>query len=403
MIIRRLYRWLRANYLHSLIPASREPIFSRQRGAIEVVGFFRTASGLGESARQCAVQLQQQGHKVRCISVEPFFRKPAETEWDFVDNASADEVGCRILHLNPPMLPPVIFRLGLRRYRAVFNVGVWAWELEKLPKEWRNALPYINAITCPSEFTCEAIRQYTDKPVITAPHPVTVGIAAAGMRGELGISESAFVVAAVFSFGSALERKNPVAMVQAFTQAFAAYPNAQLVFKTNRPDDSEETQAFLALIKGNPRISLFSGIWPREKVIGLLASADACLSLHRSEGFGLTMAEAMLVGTPVVATDWSGNTDFCTAQNSYPVRYQRIPVKSSHPEFANLQALTWADADVAHAAEQLRSILLDGETAQRKVAAAYRVQDYFARPAYGMALQAMADSARGGAALPASR
>jgi glycosyltransferase involved in cell wall biosynthesis len=390
MIIRRIYRWLRANYLHAVIPVSREAIFAAEREGIEVVGFFRTASGLGESARQCAVQLQQQGYKVRCISVEGFFRKPGEIEWDFVDTASEAEVGCRILHLNPPMLPPVIFNIGLRRYRKVFNVGVWAWELEKLPREWRNALPYMNAITCPSNFTVAAIRQYTDKTVLPVPHPVIANAPAGDLRGELGIPASTFLVAAVFSFGSALERKNPVAMVKAFNLAFADYPNAHLLFKTNGPDDSAETQTFLAMIKDNPKITVRSGIWPREKVMGLLSTADACLSLHRSEGFGLTMAEAMLLGTPVVATDWSGNTDFCNADNSYPVRYRRVPVISTHPEFANMQDLTWADADVEHASALLRAILLDPETAKRKVAAARRVQEYFSLPAYSMALKAMA-------------
>lgn len=393
MIIRRVYRWLRANYLHSLIPSSREQIFSRQREGIEVVGYFHTASGLGESARQCAAQLQQQGYKVRCISVEAFFRKPQEMEWAFTDNATEAEVGCRILHLNPPMMPPVIFRLGFGRYKDVFNVGYWAWELEKLPKEWRNALPYTNAVLCPSEFTSTAIRQYTDKPVITVPHPVQPSAGDLTVREQLGISADAFLVTAIFSFGSALERKNPQAMVKAFKQAFAEYPNAQLVFKTNRPDDSEETKAFFDSIKDQPNITQVDGIWPREKITGLLSTADVCISLHRSEGFGLTMAEAMLVGTPVIATDWSGNVDFCTTENSYPVRYVRVPVNSSHPEFQGLTDLTWADADVDHAAQMLRSAMLDTATREAKVKAALQMQEYFSRPAYINALNSMRPTA----------
>lgn len=389
MIIRRVYRWLRANYLHALIPSSREEIFSRGREGIEVVGYFHTASGLGESARQCATQLQQQGYKVRCISVEGFFRKPEEMEWLFNDTATEEEIGCRILHLNPPMMPPVIFHLGLRRYKAVFNVGYWAWELEKIPKEWRNALPYTNAVLCPSEFTSTAIRQYTDKPVVTVPHPVQPSAAAPNVRQTLGIDADAFLVTAVFSFGSALERKNPQAMVSAFKLAFADYPKTHLVFKTNRPDDSEDTKAFFKSIENQPNITQVDGIWPRDKIIGLLSTADVCLSLHRSEGFGLTMAEAMLVGTPVVATDWSGNVDFCTPDNSYPVRYVQIPVASSHPEFESLQDLTWADASVEHAAERLRSVLLDVPTREAKITAALQMQEYFARPAYINALNGM--------------
>lgn len=389
-MIRRLYRWLRANYLHSLIPVSREAIFSRERPGIEVVGFFHSASGLGESARQCALQLQQQGHKVRCVSVEAFLRKPLQTPWAFTDSATREEIGCRILHLNPPMLPPVIFHLGLRRYRDVFNIGYWAWELETIPQEWRNALPYVNAVMCPSQFTSAAIRPHTRQPVITVPHPVTVGPVLANVRETLGIASDAFLVTAIFSFGSALERKNPAAMVAAFERAFADQPAARLVLKTNSADDSPETRAFLQTIAGHPQIQLVSGIWERRRIMGLLSTANVCLSLHRCEGFGLTMAEAMLVGTPVVATYWSGNTDFCTETNSYPVRFTRIAVASSHPEFAQMRDSTWADADVEHAAEHLRSIWLDPASAKRKAAAALRVSEYFSRPAYSDGLASLA-------------
>jgi glycosyltransferase involved in cell wall biosynthesis len=401
MFIRRLYRGLRATVLQRMIPRSRAPIFAGQKQAIEIVGFFHTASGLGESARQCALQLHQQGHKIRCISVERFFLKPVELEWHLGDTAQEHEVGCRILHLNPPMLPPVIFRLGLSRYRRVFNVGVWAWELEQIPQEWRNALGYINAIICPSEFTSTAIRQYTDKPVLTVAHPVTAGIAQEGVRQALGLDEGAFVVTSVFSFGSALERKNPQAMVSAFLQAFADTPNAHMVLKTNRADDSDATKAFMAMIAQHANITQIGEIWDKEKIVGLLKESDVCLSLHRSEGFGLTMAEAMLVGTPVVATDWSGNTDFCNDENSYPVRFTPIAVDSAHPEFAGMGAMTWADADVSHAAEQLRSILDDPQRAARKIAKAFELQSFFARPAYTNALNSLRQQEKKPVASPA--
>ena len=285
-MLRHLYRKLRKNILHHLIPMSRAEIFAQGREAVEVVGFFHSASGIGESARLCAMQLKKMGIKVRCTSVEKMFGKPLETEWSFDDMAAGDEIGCRIIHLNPPMMPPVVIKMGLRKFSRVYNIGYWAWELEKIPAEWVHAARYVNAVFCPSEFTSQTIRKYTDKPVETVPHPVAVGPARAGMRAHLNLSDQAFVVSSLFSFGSALERKNPYAAVTAFAAAFGQTEDAWLILKSNHGGNSGEKKHFLDFIKPYPRIRLIDDIWEKEEVLGLIKASDIYLSLHRSEGFG---------------------------------------------------------------------------------------------------------------------
>lgn len=386
-MLRPLYRKLRKHLLHRLISESRCELFAGGKRGVEVVGFFQSASGLGESARLCALQLQQCGVKVRCTSVEKMFGKPQEIEWPFTDSAKADEIGCRIFHLNPPMMPPAIFSMGLRHYARCYNIAYWAWELEEIPVEWTRAIPYVNAIFCPSEFTAQTLRKYTRKPVATVPHPVTLGAVRTDMRATLGLPEQAFVVATLFSFGSALERKNPYAAVAAFVAACDEMEDAWLILKSNHGGDSTDKQAFLDYIQPYARVRLIDDVWEKDQVLGLIEAADVYLSLHRSEGFGLPIAEAMLAGTPTMVTDWSGSRDFCDADNSFPVPYRLIPVQSSHPEFAELQHAQWADPDGTAAAAILRRIYSQRDLARAKAQRCLRATNaWFAEPRYVQAL-----------------
>lgn len=390
-MLRSIYRFVRARLLHRLVFGSRREIWDEGRDAVEVVGFFHSASGLGESARLCALQLHQAGVKVLCTSVEKMFLKRAEIDWRFESTATAKDVGCRIFHLNPPMMPPLIFRMGLRRYAKVYNIGYWAWELEQIPSEWAHALRYVNAVFCPSDFTSQAIRKCTDKPVLTVPHPVVSDTRRSATRTRLGLSESQFVVASVFSFGSALERKNPYAAVDAFIAAFGQRADTVLILKSNHGDASAEKDRFLGYIGSFPNIRLIDEIWEKEEVLGLIACADVYLSLHRSEGFGLTIAEAMIAGTPTVVTDWSGSRDFCNSKNSYPVPYSLIEVKSRHPDFRGLRGAVWADPDPIAAASILRSIEVAPAQARAKAKICINETNrYFSEPRYIQALRQLA-------------
>lgn len=356
-VARLAYRKLRAHLLQRLIPQSRIEFPASPKPSIEVIGFFHSISGIGESARLCAQQLSEDGYKVKCTSVEKYFYKPHEIAWDWASENSnnADEkIHCRIYHLNPPMLPTVIMQMGINDFQRTYNIGYWAWELEVLPKEWILALKYMNAIFTPSHFTSRVIQHYSAIPVLTVTHPVTPGKYTDDIRTRLGINEDAFLVSSIFSFGSALERKNPVALIRAFTQAFTSADNAYLVLKANAGDDSPDKKTLLELIAGHPHIKLIDQHWSREEILGLIHCSSIYASLHRSEGFGLTIAEAMLLGTVPLVTNWSGNMDFCTTENSFLVSSHQIAVNSSHPEFKDLHHAHWADADINSASALLQ-------------------------------------------------
>jgi glycosyltransferase involved in cell wall biosynthesis len=393
-LARSAYRSLRAQLLQRIIPQSQMSFPTLAKPAIEVIGFFRSISGIGESARLCAQQLVADGYQVKCTSVEKYFHKPEEIVWDWADannNCAKENIHCRIYHLNPPMLPTVILQMGINDFQRTYNIGYWAWELEIIPKEWIRALNYMNAIFTPSHFTSRVIQSYSNIPVLTVTHPVTPGKFTENMRTQLEINGDAFLVSSIFSFGSAMERKNPGALIRAFTQAFAPTDNAYLLLKANAGDDSPEKKSLLELIAEHPHIKLIDQHWSRAEILGLIHSSNIYASLHRSEGFGLTIAEAMLLGTVPLVTNWSGNMDFCTAENSFLVASRQIAVNSTHPEFKGLNHAHWADADVNNAAVLLQQAFQQQDLlAEKKLHAMYQMQKCINTHKYQHALQSLA-------------
>ncbi|MGP1718131.1 MAG: glycosyltransferase family 4 protein [Methylophilus sp.] len=324
---------------------------------IEIIGFFESYSGIGESARLCALSLRDSGFKVKCTSVEAVYRKTAAFSWPLDGFYHGnDKPSIRIFHLNPPMLPPAIFSLGFKAYKQSYNIGYWAWELEDIPAEWQAALKYMNAVMTPSEFTSRAIRKHTSKPVITVPHPVSYNLKGANedIRARLNIPASTFLISSIFSFGSALERKNPQSLITCFKQAFNQNEDVMLVLKSNSGSGDEKTH-INELIGDDQRIRLIDESWDRADILGLTQTSDLYASFHRSEGFGLTLAEALLLNTPVITTNWSGNMDFCNSQNAYLVESALVPVVTDNHEFKGCGNLSWAEVRHDAAIAQMRA------------------------------------------------
>ena len=391
MSLRPLYRWARAKFLHDLMPVNRSRHLPAGANSVELVGYFSLVAGVGEAARLCAETLAAGGRwDVRCIDAGGSVSKARENAWvpPAPGPRSAGPAEVRMLHLNPPMMPPAIVSLGRANYRRAFNIGCWAWELEVLPAEWVKALRYVNAVFVPSTFTKTTIDAYTDKPVLVVPHPIRLGPAEPGLRARLGVPQDAFLVSTIFSYGSSFGRKNPVGALRAFQDAFRDDPNAYFVVKTSHGKGYEnEVAAMRALVENPERVLLVDDIWPGERISALIGASDAYISLHRSEGFGLTIAEAILRDVPVVTTAWSGNMDFCHPQACHLVEARTIPVDDSYPEFLTLKQARWADPDVGHAATGLREIAADRAAAARRSQVAREfLRDYLAANSYERAL-----------------
>ena len=387
-MLRGVLRQVRGKLLHNAIPLSRAA-FDIDR-PVEVVGYVGRTAGIAESARLCAAALSASGHAVRVFDLDA----GGETG----DRSARDggPAGTKIFHLNPPHLPRGIVRNGLRRFRETFNIGYWAWELETPPAEWAAAARYMNAILVPSTFTGDAVAKITARPVLLVPHPVTLETANPGMRGALGVAEEAFLVSTIFDFGSSFGRKNPLAAVRAFAAAAGGIPGAVLVVKTTGADAHPDNLArLMEAIAGRPDVIVVRESWPRADVSGLIAASDAFLSLHRSEGFGLSIAEAVMRRVPVVATNWSGNTDFCDPAAAYGVSAKLVPVVDAHPDYAALTSALWAEPDADEAADHLGRIARAPDEARaRAERAAASLAAHLAAHRYDDALRRLADGQR---------
>lgn len=356
---------------------------------VRVVGLLSSASGIGKSARLCAQALGG-GYDIALDDVSGLFASDDAVAYRHLGSGQYRTGGVSIYHLNPPMLLPGILRSGLSRYRRSYNIGYWAWELESLPQEWIAALRFVDAVAVPSTFCRDAVRRYTDKPVLVVPHPVQQ--AGGPARSRPARDGAPFRVLNIFNFGSSFERKNPAALVRAFRLAFGDDPSVELVLKTSQGHRHPADKAQLvAAVGGSPTVRIIDEVWPEERLTELLATSDVYASLHRSEGFGLTLAEAIMQETPVLATDWSGNTDFCPAHLSYPVAYTLVPFADGHGDYSQVSDARWAEPSVESAAEQLRAVRSRPEEAQAKAARLRALLvEHLARHTYGAALASLA-------------
>ncbi len=332
------------------------------RAGVVLAGELTRASGLGEAARVMERAIAGLGVPTWQADIgtplpgDPLRMPPPE---NVPDGAPL------LLHANAPMLPWALLRLprGLVRGRRV--IGCWAWELPVVPDSWRIGLGFVHEIWAVSHFTAEAFRAWVPPEagilVRTVPHPVAVAPPEPSRlsRADFGLPDAAVIVLVSFSLASSNVRKNPMGAVQAFRAAFGDRPDRILLLKIGNPGHfPAEFAALRDAVADCPNIRLETRTLPRADSHALTACADIVLSLHRSEGFGLVPAEAMLLGRPVVATGWSGNMDFMDADSAALVGYRLVPARDPRGVFEAPGAV-WAEPDIGEAAIRLRALADD--------------------------------------------
>jgi glycosyltransferase involved in cell wall biosynthesis len=266
-----------------------------------------------------------------------------------------------VLHVNAPMLPLALLRLpdAVTRNRSI--IGYWAWEMPEFPPEWRPAAACVNEVWVPSRFTAATLQPLLPGRVKIVPPPLAIvpPVASKAGRSDFGLPDDAVVVLVSFNLASSFVRKNPFAAVAAFRGAFSDRLDRVLLLKVGHPEHAPADFARLSQMARAPNIRIDTRTLPPGDCHALTACADIVLSLHRGEGFGLVMAEAMLLGKPVIATGWSGNTDFMDTTNAALVPYRLAPARDDRSVYRGL----WAEPDVAEAASLLQT-LADDPTAR---------------------------------------
>jgi glycosyltransferase involved in cell wall biosynthesis len=249
--------------------------------------------------------------------------------------------------------------------------------LSRFPDTWMPAFAAMHEIWAPSRFIQTALAGRLDRPVVYIPIAIELNPIEALPRARLGLPGDRFLFFYAFDFLSFMERKNPRAAVAAFRRAFATRGQAGLVLKCmNGALVPDQFDAFKQVIDNDPDIILIDQTLSRAETLGLIAAIDSVISLHRSEGLGLLIAEAMLLGKPVIATDYSGSREFVTNNTGYPVEFKLVPVRNGDYPFAEGQV--WAEPDVAHAAWHMRRLVNEPDRAVAKLdqARAFLRQNY---------------------------
>ena len=326
---------------------------------VTIVGFHGAVHGLGEGARMLARGFADAGLPVRAVDLSDQVGFPIELPVAFSPPA-LDEHGVVISHINPPELLRWARETGGLPLAGRRHIGYWAWELEEAPADWAPAFALVDEVWTPSAFAADAIRKIAPPRVRVspAPYPLYLNPRPQPDRARFDLPRDKVVALMAFDLRSTAQRKNPWAALRAFQKArFETGASALLACKIVGADLYPETFAALAAeVADDPSIRLMTETLSAQDMAVLTASSDVVLSLHRSEGYGLLLAEAIWLGKPTLATGWSSNVEFMDPASSLLVDYDLIPVEG---DGAIYRSGRWADARVDDAAAKLGRMLTD--------------------------------------------
>ncbi len=327
---------------------------------VTIIGHPFAPIGMGEQLRShvsacAAVQID-----ARVYDIFRYAQRTDAAHFDLLNARETAKVGAgiRIFHVNGDEVDNVIaaFERAGNVFAEGYNIIIPAWELPRYPQVWAEKLAKFNEIWAISAFVRDSLKAAgLDSHVIgqsieTEPGPLLP-------RRYFGIRESAFVLLHFFDVSSYAARKNPLAVLDLFRRLRQAEPfrDLQLVLKVKNMERGAEDAA--TEFRNLPGVKVIDTPLDNLGVRSLINACDCFVSLHRSEGLGRGLGEAMALGRLALGTGWSGNMDFMTEANALVAGYTLRPVEpDSYPHW---QGQSWAEADVAHAAELLAPILRD--------------------------------------------
>jgi len=306
---------------------------------------------------------------------------------------NGDEVEQSLTHLSPDPQP------------GSYNIIYPAWELSRYPSAWVPHLERFDEVWAPSRFTCDAIEAAVARPVTHMPLACEVRFSSPLGRRYFGIPESAYAFLFFFDFSSYLDRKNPFATIAAFLKLVGQSPflDACLVIKTNtlraKPADRKRFEA--GIVSHGERVRVIDSTLTDNEIKNLIRCCDCFVSLHRSEGFGRGLSEAMYLGKPVIATGYSGNMDFMTEENSFLVDFDLVPVEQG--QYVHPEGQIWADPDVEQATHFMRRLVDEPEAGRRRgLVASRHIRQFFNYRAVGLRYRTRLEQVQLGAQEPAS-
>jgi glycosyltransferase involved in cell wall biosynthesis len=328
--------------------------------AVNVVGYLSSEVGVGQSARQIIAGLDAHDVPSLSIGVEaPLSRSASHGAAQGHIEAPFD---LNIICVNADQLPAFAKEAGPEFFTDRYSIGVWWWELSDFPEQWHGSFAHLDEIWTGSRFIADALSTRSPIPVVSLPLPVAEPRIVPPDRGALGLPEDEFIFLFSFDYNSAFRRKNPDGLIEAFARAFGPDDGVRLVVKSVNHENDPDNHDLLRLAAApHPHVQLLSQYLPAARNESLMASCDAFVSLHHSEGFGLGLAEALLRRKPVIATDYGGSTDFLTESTGYPVSFRMVDVGAGAPPYP--PSSQWAEPDLDHAAALMKHVVANPEEA----------------------------------------
>lgn len=360
---------------------------------VNLIAYIRASMGVGEASRGNASALHAANVPFCIINYEK--GNPAKMDnlrWQHKEVAKPQHA-INLLHINADHTPAVIKDLGHSIFKSRYNIGFWAWEMPKFPDRWLDSFTHLDEVWVPSRYVYEAVAEKSPIPVITIPHIIDVDMDSAQTydRATFDIPESGFTFLSMFDTHSIAQRKNPFGSIVAFQRAFTAEDDsAHLVIKINNADEAA-SKSLQDMIKGWSNIQIIDAHLDRSGIDSLINCCDCYVSLHHAEGFGLAPAEAMAMGKVALLTNWSGNTEYMTADNCIPIRYT---LKSLGKDYGPYEAYQyWAVPDLDHAAAEMQHIAHNPERAQKLGEAGQKtIREQFSADAIGKRMKARIDT-----------
>ena len=346
---------------------------------INEYGMLRADNGLAQGAKLYARALIDSGIPYTLVNMD-FLEFLPQSDRSLDQNISRKgKYAVNLIHINPDQIEKACYDYPHRMFDNHYNIGVLLWELEKIPDSWIEKMDYFDEIWTPSRFVSDAVRKGTDKPVITIPYGIEAPAENIG-RAEFGFLESEFLVLAMYDSNSFVTRKNPNGAIDAFLKAFGhGEEDTALVLKVSNGYPEELAALKSRLDSSGIKYYLVTERLSKPRLNALIACCNVFVSMHRSEGFGLVIAEAMLLGVPVVATGWSSNVEFMPEECTCRVGYRMVPVGDAYQYKEESQL--WADPDTDEAAEYLKALKAYPEKAAKmaKEAQGFIRQEYSIR------------------------
>lgn len=368
---------------------------------VQVIGPFKKASGLGQATRLSATIMAGTSYSVN--SVDFGLDNPAPVGFSHVGALSGyRRARVNLVQLNAELIP-LAFAYEPDVFSGAYNIGYFYWELDSPAACHYLALDMLDEIWVATEYGVQIYQPHTEKPV------VNVGMcyeelpeidrddARRQLCARFGFAGQEFVFLVAFDSFSFIQRKNPIGTLKAFLAAFPVEKDVRLVIKTqNRRKVTDPVQTRIwkeldELMRDEPRIVILEETLTYDDLLRLKKGCDCYVSLHKSEGWGFGMIEAMNLRVPVVCTAYSGNMDFCSEDTAWLVDYTEVALEPDDYIFV-LPGQKWAEPDIASAARQLRAVYDDPAARARKAEAAWRnVHDNFSAAAIARRYQARLD------------